>query len=175
MESNCYSSWRTSRNSTTTQYSSLLQAEKTAPLPRFCIACSSGCRRFRALSVYRTGMASDPKLTSGLLWLGGESNVQRSHISLILRTATTVLPPFALSTLISFVPQKGVARKDHTTRYSGKSSRRTSAMETLTYSFAPTFSYCRSPHIRPDPTGDSPVSLDRRWAFVIRQLARAYG
>ncbi|KAK1926409.1 hypothetical protein DB88DRAFT_481707 [Papiliotrema laurentii] len=32
--------------------------------------------------------------------------------------STTVLPPFALSTLVSFVPQKGVARTGHNTRYS---------------------------------------------------------
>ena len=37
------------------------------------------------------------------------------------RFSTTVLPPLALSTVVSFIPQKGVARTGHNTRYSGGS------------------------------------------------------
>lgn len=34
-----------------------------------------------------------------------------------VRATTTVLPPFALSTLVSYVPQKGIPRTGHNTRY----------------------------------------------------------
>lgn len=57
---------------------------------------------------------------SGLLLLGGGYNERRWL--LIARFFSTVLPPLVLSSLVSFIPQKGIHRAGASTRYQGESS-----------------------------------------------------